>query len=412
MPERSNEYFINFLSEVPFFSEVGQNSLKLLFREIKEENFLSNEVIFKKNDIGNSMYIIVEGKVKVHEKNHVYSFLSQGDCFGEYALIDSEKRSASITTTEKTKVLRIDRQCFIELMATDNGFAKGILSVMINRHREKNIIQEKLAASINDLELANSKLSGLINGALDSIIMIDSEFKIILTNPSADVLLENDDSLKRNVLFFFDDDSADLIQSLIQTQEGKFSNKHIPGIIKVIGSNGTESHNEGTISMFGNQEEVFYTLILRNIDGRLENEERISILTNQTRYLKEEIKDLTNDFGIIAEDKNMIQVLNLVDQVAPTKATVLIAGETGTGKELIARAIHSTSDRLNNPLIRVNCGAIPENLIESELFGHEKGAFTGASSSRKGRFAMADKGTIFLDEIGELPLQLQPKRSM
>ena len=105
----------------------------------------------------------------------------------------------------------------------------------------------------------------------------------------------------------------------------------------------------------------------------------------------------------------MKSVLNLIKQVAKTDATVLINGETGTGKELVARAIHEESDRNGKPLIRINCGAIPANLIESELFGHEKGAFTGATASRKGRFLLADKGTIFLDEIGELPLELQPK---
>ena len=132
-------------------------------------------------------------------------------------------------------------------------------------------------------------------------------------------------------------------------------------------------------------------------------------MTKKTEYLEEEIKELTNNFGIVAEHKSMRKVLNLMEQVAKTDTTVLITGETGTGKELVAKAIHDSSLRKNNPLIRINCGAIPSNLIESELFGHEKGAFTGAIASRKGRFLLADKGTIFLDEIGELPLELQPK---
>ncbi|MCL4130001.1 UNVERIFIED_CONTAM: hypothetical protein GTU68_049355 [Idotea baltica] len=106
---------------------------------------------------------------------------------------------------------------------------------------------------------------------------------------------------------------------------------------------------------------------------------------------------------------SMKAVLNLIDQVAVTDATVLINGETGTGKELVARAIHKSSNRSDKPLIRINCGAIPHNLIESELFGHKKGAFTGATADRKGRFLLANNGTIFLDEIGEMPLELQPK---
>jgi len=103
------------------------------------------------------------------------------------------------------------------------------------------------------------------------------------------------------------------------------------------------------------------------------------------------------------------EVLTQVDQVSATDATVLVLGETGTGKELIAKAIHKTSDRKNNPLIRINCATIPDELIESELFGHVKGAFTGAIKNRVGKFELANKGTLFLDEIGELPLALQPK---
>ncbi len=112
---------------------------------------------------------------------------------------------------------------------------------------------------------------------------------------------------------------------------------------------------------------------------------------------------------VIGKSKAMKEMLSLVRRIAPTEWTVLIKGETGTGKELIARLIHLLSPRSQNPFIEVNCAAIPENLFESELFGHEKGAFTGASSHRKGRFEMAGGGTIFLDEIGELPLILQAK---
>ena len=112
---------------------------------------------------------------------------------------------------------------------------------------------------------------------------------------------------------------------------------------------------------------------------------------------------------IIGNSRSLRQALKQVEIVAPTDATVLVLGETGTGKELIARAIHDASPRRQRPFIKMNCAAIPSSLLESELFGHERGAFTGAVAQRIGRFELADGGTLFLDEVGEIPLELQPK---
>ena len=126
-------------------------------------------------------------------------------------------------------------------------------------------------------------------------------------------------------------------------------------------------------------------------------------------YLQEEIKHTHNFEEIIGESAPLQRLLKQVQQVAPTDATVLIHGETGTGKGFIARAIHDLSARKNRPLVKVNCGAISAGLVESELFGHEKGAFTGALQKRTGRFELANGGTIFLDEVGELPLDTQVK---
>src|ERR1700723_1283919 len=112
---------------------------------------------------------------------------------------------------------------------------------------------------------------------------------------------------------------------------------------------------------------------------------------------------------IVGRRGSLRGILSLVEAVAPTNTTVLIAGETGTGKEVIARAIHEFSPRRNRNLVKVNCAAIPAGLLESELFGHERGAFTGALNSHVGRFTLADRGTLFLDEIGDMPLELQPK---
>ena len=129
----------------------------------------------------------------------------------------------------------------------------------------------------------------------------------------------------------------------------------------------------------------------------------------ENRELRETLQDRHRIEGIIGESGPMLDVISLVRRVAPSEATVLIRGESGTGKELIAKAIHFASPRASGPLVKVNCAALPETLLESELFGHEKGAFTGALTSRQGRFELANNGTIFLDEIGDLPMHLQAK---
>ncbi len=132
-------------------------------------------------------------------------------------------------------------------------------------------------------------------------------------------------------------------------------------------------------------------------------------LKNENVHLKEEIKTIYNAADIVGNDPEMQRVYDLISLVAPSNSTVLLLGETGTGKELIARAIHNSSPRKDRLMIKVNCAALPSNLIESELFGHEKGAFTGAIEQRIGKFELANKSTLFLDEIGEMPLETQVK---
>lgn len=132
-------------------------------------------------------------------------------------------------------------------------------------------------------------------------------------------------------------------------------------------------------------------------------------LTQEKLYLEDEIRCEMNFEEIVGNSAALRRVLSQVEAVAPTESTVLVHGETGTGKELIARAVHNLSPRHTQAFVKLNCAAIPTGLLESELFGHEKGAFTGAVSQRTGRFELASQGTIFLDEVGDIPLELQPK---
>ena len=132
-------------------------------------------------------------------------------------------------------------------------------------------------------------------------------------------------------------------------------------------------------------------------------------LVREIQRLRSEATAKSGFGGMIGKNPNMLNVYHLIEKVAPTPSSVLITGESGTGKELVARAIHNLSNRKDSPFISVNCAALAENLLESELFGHEKGAFTDAVAMRKGRFELADTGTLFLDEIGEMPVSLQAK---
>ena len=132
-------------------------------------------------------------------------------------------------------------------------------------------------------------------------------------------------------------------------------------------------------------------------------------LTNKYRAVKQRLERLEGSSDLVGESAGMKRVGQLISKVAPTNSTVLILGETGTGKELVARALHDQSLRADMPFVAINCGALPENLIESELFGHRKGAFTGAEEHRVGLFEVASGGTLFLDEIGELPKSMQAK---
>jgi formate hydrogenlyase transcriptional activator len=167
---------------------------------------------------------------------------------------------------------------------------------------------------------------------------------------------------------------------------------------------------------FSQDDVAFLSQIARQVAIAIENalafgevSELKNKLTLEKLYLEDEIRSELKFEEIVGKSEALRRVLQQVETVAPTDSTVLIYGETGTGKELIARAVHNLSSRKSNAFVKLNCAAIPTGLLESELFGHERGAFTGAISQRVGRFELAHRGTMFLDEIGEVPLELQPK---
>ncbi len=283
-----------------------------------------------------------------------------------------------------------------------------------------NIFASRASAELQRIEAENEvrereeKLSRLVDSAMDAIIELNNMLEVTMMNSAAEKVFGIKTELIKGNSFLnlLCDESAEKFPSLIQELGSQPEGKRylwISGGLQAQKSDGTVFPADATISQYELSKRRHYTIILRNINEHLEAENKIKLLSDETQYLKEEIQELSNFGEIVGDSEPLRRVFEDINQVSKTDSTVLILGETGTGKELVARAIHGTSKRSDKSLIRINCGAIPANLIESELFGHEKGAFTGATSKRDGRFKLADKGTIFLDEVGELPLDLQTK---
>ena len=269
----------------------------------------------------------------------------------------------------------------------------------------------KLEAEVRERE---QKLARLIDGAMDAIVEFDRDLAISMMNPAAEALFAC--SLARvrgqRIEHLMGVDAAGEIANFVaelERAEGGAPHLWIPGIFTSRPPGAEPFLTEATLSRYEAHGRPFYSMILRNVTDRVTAENRIENLSAQAEYLRAEIEEDHGFDEIVGRSAALRGALQAVAQVAHTDATVLIEGETGTGKELFARAIHKRSRRAAGPLIKVNCAAIPATLIESEFFGHEKGAFTGATQRRDGRFALADGGTIFLDEIGELPLELQGK---
>jgi len=258
------------------------------------------------------------------------------------------------------------------------------------------------------------KLSRLVGSAMDGIVELDGSLHITMMNPAAEGMFgcQSDEVVGKRFALFLLDESAEQFASyaddLLQGSEGRRS-LWIPGGLMARSRGRGPFAAEATLSVSSDRSSNYFTLVVRDVNERIEAEQRIRTLTSEAEYLKEEISKLRQSDKIIGSSPAMTRVLAEISEVAPTNATVLLLGETGVGKEIIADAIHDAGQRKDHPLITVNCGAIPPTLIESEFFGHVKGAFTGATDKREGRFSLADGGTIFLDEVGELPPELQAK---
>jgi PAS domain S-box-containing protein len=258
------------------------------------------------------------------------------------------------------------------------------------------------------------KCTLLVDSAMDAILQINPQKRVSRFNPAATKVFGRTaaSDVETGLEDLLAPESVQKLRRLIDDLDQRPAGERslwVPGGLLARRADGTTFPAEATLSRYEVAGEVFHSLILRDVNDRLAAEAKIRSLTDETEYLREELEQAGNFGDIIGQSPVLRRMLQELRQVAESDATVLILGETGTGKELVARAIHNAGRRRHKPLIKVNCAAIARELIESEFFGHEKGAFTGATARREGRFALADGGTIFLDEVGELPLDLQAK---
>lgn len=263
----------------------------------------------------------------------------------------------------------------------------------------KNNLPEKISA-----ELIMNSLPGII-------YIFNKERRLIAWNKRVEEVYEysSDELSDKHILDFVDFDDREKVDLSVQKV---FADGYEEVEINALTKSGKKIPYLGSgklLRIDGEEYLICSGTDISEINSRKKTEECNELLPAENIYFNENDKLSAKEFDVIGESDALKYALFRVEQVASTEASVLILGETGTGKELIAREIHKKSKRSNKPFIKVNCASIPENLIESELFGHEKGAFTGAVEKRIGRFELADGGTIFLDEIGELPLALQPK---
>lgn len=256
-------------------------------------------------------------------------------------------------------------------------------------------------------------LTAILTSAKDVVITIDSKRTITLFNAAAAQTFRCAAAWAMGQPFdrFLSKPFRKLLDESFRASDKACEKGSVwaPQGLTALRADGEEFPIEVTVSPFDANGERFYTIILRDLIERRQVEEALAKLRAEKNYLQAEISEAHNFDDIVSGDPSMRRLFSDMEKVAGTDSTVLILGDTGTGKELVARALHNRSHRRDKPLIKMNCAALPSELIESELFGHEKGAFTGATNQRVGRFELAHGGTLFLDEVGELSLPAQAK---
>ncbi len=288
------------------------------------------------------------------------------------------------------------------------------LTDQIARHAAE--LEERVAERTEELSRANAslrdseeRLAGIFDSAMDAILVLDRDRRIIMRNDAALKVFGSGLPAGGLVDGLLGEDLRRLVHDYVSSG-GAAGPVRAPeeGMYSVRWGTGERFPVEASLSRSGSAGGMLFSITLRDVNEKRQAAEQLEELWRQNTYLQDEIRHEWNFEQIVVGSSAVMQrVYASIEMVANTDATVLLLGETGTGKELVARAVHNRSRRRRNAMIKVNCGVLPANLVESELFGHERGAFTGAVAQKKGRFELANRGTIFLDEVGELPLDSQ-----
>ena len=293
-------------------------------------------------------------------------------------------------------------------------------SPLQNRIRELSVFQifgVRAAAEIERrrAEIAlcqsESRLASVLDNAMDAILAVDANHCITLFNRAAETMFRCDAAwaMGQPITRFLSPQTRGALRALLDAEQGPARQLWAPDGLVAVRADDDPFPIELTVSPLDLPNGAGFTFILRDVNERQRAAQDLSRLQAAHANLQEELQRRDEVDGMVIAAPAMQKLFDQLKQVERTDTTVLITGETGTGKERIATAMHRASPRANRALVTVNCAALPGELIESELFGHERGAFTGATHQRRGRFELADQGTIFLDEVGELSLQAQAK---
>lgn len=408
--------YCNFIFKHQNDGEAKSGDLDVTVKMIQHTMAYAKEMIFWIDELGNLAYfndILVEKlgySIEELKAMKAWDFsprVKSKNEWSEYVQLVKAKGEIVIETEQIRKDGKINRvevtSSYVELEGKDYIFS---IVLDITRRKKRDELLYKMKYSF---DFAN-----------EMIAWYDPEGKIVYANKAIAEECEYDlEELDK--LYIWDIAPNVIPENWKDSFWQRFKSQKVPSYETVMSrKNGEIFPVEVSATYLKYGENEYLLAIGKNIQERKEKELRLQRtveqlemlrkqLEDERNYLQQEIK-VDNSFNdIITRNKSYRKVLQKIQQVADTNATVLILGETGTGKELIARAVHNLSAREGQPLIKINCAAIPPNLIESELFGHEKGAFTSAYQRKIGRFELAHRGTIFLDEIGEMPLELQAK---